>query len=211
MHHTAGDTSLNLTLPWELIRNPSFVCSPYTIFPKQPILFLAGPRARRPPTTRYAVYFAPVSIYWSLHSTMYNGIPSSCPPHPTNPRLFSFNLLSVTHWCAQVIVPVLVDDIWCAYMFDIHNSQLHVLDPVHCPERARLHNFFKTTFLKALAGCFEAFYDNWSLSAADCWQFHYPQLCPQNISRYKLPPPPSPHNLHSMSLKNLHSIPPNLY
>lgn len=77
-------------------------------------------------------------------------------------------------------------------MFDIHNSQLHVLDPVHCPERARLHNFFKTTFLKALAGCFEAFYDNWSLSAADCWQFHYPQLCPQNISRYKLPPPHPP-------------------
>jgi hypothetical protein len=71
-------------------------------------------------------------------------------------------------------------------MFDIQSSKVHVLDPVHCPERAKLHDFFKTKFLQSLAGCFEAFYDNWYMSRLDDWQFHYPDLSVNNIARYEL-------------------------
>jgi hypothetical protein len=182
IHLHVGDISLSLTLLWE-ITQPYPWCSAFYVCWYKCILFHVGSFSRRPPATRDAVYFAPVPSYRSLHPALYNGM--------SNFRTCRFQWLEPINLTrhtvfSQVIVPVLVDEIWCAYMFDIQSSKVHVLDPVHCPERAQLHDFFKTKFLQSLAGCFEAFYDNWYMSRLDDWQFHYPDLSVNNIARYEL-------------------------
>ncbi|CAL5012898.1 unnamed protein product [Urochloa decumbens] len=78
--------------------------------------------------------------------------------------------------CRMVIAPVLVDQIWCAYMFEIHTSNIHILDPAHSEARLAAHEFIAVNLISALGRCTEAFYDNWYLSPAEEWKTNYPKL-----------------------------------
>jgi hypothetical protein len=59
-------------------------------------------------------------------------------------------------------------------VFDIHANKVHFLDPVHNKVCAEVHNEFKTTFIRSLARCFQAFYANWVMSPENEWEFNYP-------------------------------------
>ena len=78
----------------------------------------------------------------------------------------------------QLIIPVLVDTIWCAYMFDTYFSELHILDPAHSTERYKLHQQLHPILDDSLRKCLTSFYQGWSLEPLDQWKMKYPQLGP---------------------------------
>ncbi|CAN6374747.1 unnamed protein product, partial [Urochloa humidicola] len=38
-------------------------------------------------------------------------------------------------YCKKIIIPVLVDGIWSAYMFDMDEDVVHILNPAHSERR----------------------------------------------------------------------------
>jgi len=80
--------------------------------------------------------------------------------------------------CQMLIIPVLVDTIWCAYMFDTYFSELHILDPAHSTERYKLPQQLHPILDDSLRKCLTSFYQGWSLEPLDQWKMKYPQLGP---------------------------------
>ena len=50
----------------------------------------------------------------------------------------------------QIVVPVLVEHVWCAYMFDMHHAEVHVLDPAYASSRYHAHQEIYKMLLRAL-------------------------------------------------------------
>ncbi|KAG2571193.1 hypothetical protein PVAP13_7KG101700 [Panicum virgatum] len=44
--------------------------------------------------------------------------------------------------CQMLVVPVLIDGIWSAYMYDTHELKVHIIDMVHVPYSLMLHQHF---------------------------------------------------------------------
>lgn len=77
-----------------------------------------------------------------------------------------------------IIVPVLVDHIWCAYMFDSHGCTVHVLDLAHAESRHQAHMEIFKILHDSLSSCLEHFFKGWSLKPFDSWYLNYPSLGP---------------------------------
>lgn len=69
--------------------------------------------------------------------------------------------------CQMIIVPVLVDHIWCAYMFDSHGCTVHVLDLAHAESRHQAHMEIFKILHDSLSSCLEHFFKGWSLKPFD--------------------------------------------
>ena len=80
--------------------------------------------------------------------------------------------------CGQIIVPVLVDHIWCAYMFDSHGCTVHVLDPAHAESHHQAHMEIFKILHDSLSSCLDLFFEGWSLKPFESWSLSYPSLGP---------------------------------
>ena len=86
----------------------------------------------------------------------------------------------------QIVVPVLVDNIWCAYMFDTHGANVYVLDPAHASSRYQVHVEIHKMLHDALSNCLGRFFEGWSLKPNFHWALHYPELSPGDVTKYVL-------------------------
>ena len=84
----------------------------------------------------------------------------------------------------QIIVPVLVVHVWCAYMFDIHRAEVHVLDPAYDSARFQAHQDIYKILLGAFHNCLVSFYEGWLLHPVETWKLMYPLLILDGIDRY---------------------------
>ena len=84
----------------------------------------------------------------------------------------------------QIIVPVLVVHVWCAYMFDIHRAEVHVLDPAYDSARFQAHQDIYKILLGAFHNCLVSFYEGWLLNPVETWKLMYPLLILDGIGRY---------------------------
>ena len=84
----------------------------------------------------------------------------------------------------QIVAPVLVDHVWCAYMFDMQRSVLHVLDPAFGVDRTLTHKEIHITLHVAFQKCLESFYEGWSIQPFENWKLQYPMLSAADISRH---------------------------
>ncbi|KAG2643799.1 hypothetical protein PVAP13_2KG348221 [Panicum virgatum] len=80
----------------------------------------------------------------------------------------------------KIVVPVLVDKIWCAYMFDIQCTMIYVLDPAHSEYRYPVHMEIHKMLLQSLSNCLDCFFDGWSLQPINRWVIAYPKLGPND-------------------------------
>jgi hypothetical protein len=58
----------------------------------------------------------------------------------------------------QLVIPVLVNKCWSAYMLDMQQSKVHILDPLHCQQRLPIHKFILNRIYPALATCLQRFF-----------------------------------------------------
>ncbi|CAN6248362.1 unnamed protein product, partial [Urochloa humidicola] len=80
------------------------------------------------------------------------------PPHEAKSILHQFVHVDYSvPRCTMIIAPVLVDSIWCAYMFDIHANKVHILDPAHTTVRGEVHKFLSCKLIDALCECAVSF------------------------------------------------------
>ena len=84
------------------------------------------------------------------------------------------------------MVPVLVDKIWCAYMFDIQCTMIYVLDPGHSEYRYPVHMEIHKMLLQSLSNCLDCFFNGWSLQPIKRWVIAYPKLGPNDWAQYVL-------------------------
>jgi len=84
----------------------------------------------------------------------------------------------------QIIVPVLVVHVWCAYMFDMHRAEVHVLDPAYDSARFQAHQDIYKILLGAFHNCLVSFYEGWLLHPVETWKLMYPLLILDGIDRY---------------------------
>ena len=84
----------------------------------------------------------------------------------------------------QLVVPVLVDSLWCCYMFDIHSLEVHILDPAYSSKRYKVHIGIHRVLHDSLRKCMLAFYKGWTYKSIDHWKLIYPKLCSSAFSRY---------------------------
>lgn len=76
----------------------------------------------------------------------------------------------------QIITPVLVDDVWCAYLFDRTAKHTTVVDPHPNNERYNTHLHFHSVLINALYDCFQSFFKGCVTPKLDQWEMHYPKL-----------------------------------
>ncbi|CAL5017614.1 unnamed protein product [Urochloa decumbens] len=86
-------------------------------------------------------------------------------------------------YCKKIIIPVLVDEIWAAYMFDLDEDVVHILDPGHCPSRYAVHAHFQKKIYATMERCFNAFFTGYTMNPEQDLQVQYPKLC-DTFSRY---------------------------
>jgi hypothetical protein len=82
-----------------------------------------------------------------------------------------------------VVIPLLMDGFWCAYMLNLNTVEVHVLDPVHSTERFQLHQTIFKIIYTSLLRCIEQFYDGWEMDPLDEWEMLYPKLSSDSFSR----------------------------
>ena len=83
-------------------------------------------------------------------------------------------------------MPVIVESAWCAYMFDMHGSEVHVLDPAYASERISVHMEIHKIVHTLLTNCLASFFDGWTLKSIDCWKLQYPTLPLFDHNQYEL-------------------------
>lgn len=76
----------------------------------------------------------------------------------------------------QIIAPVLVHNVWCAYMFDITAKHTTVIDPCPNKERYEAHVYFHNVVINSLYDCFQSFFKGCVTPPLDQWEMHYPKL-----------------------------------
>jgi len=82
----------------------------------------------------------------------------------------------------QIVVPVLVEHVWCAYMFDMHHAEVHVLDLAYAWSRYHAHQEIYKMLLRALCDCVVCFFEGWLLNEIESWKLQYHFLA--DINRY---------------------------
>ena len=83
-------------------------------------------------------------------------------------------------------MPVIVESAWCAYMFDMHGSEVHVLDPAYASERISVHMEIHKIVHTSLTNCLASFFDGWTMKSIDCWKLLYPTLPLFDLNQYEL-------------------------
>ena len=87
----------------------------------------------------------------------------------------------------QIVVPVLIENIWCAYMFDTHGGAIvYVLDPAHAAACYPVHAEIHKLLHDSLANCLDRFFEGWYLKPISCWNLEYPALGLGNVTPYVL-------------------------
>ena len=86
----------------------------------------------------------------------------------------------------QIVVPILVDNIWCAYMFNTHGANVYVLDPAHAAACYPVHAEIHKLLHDSLANCLDRFFEGWYLKPISCWNLEYPALGLGNVTPYVL-------------------------
>ena len=109
-------------------------------------------------------------------------------PPPLRPQCSSIEnenlIFSLPAFLWQLVFPVLVYNIWCAYMLDMHASQLHVLDPCHYSQRLLIHKGIHAILHESLRACFESFFIGWNLPSIDQCTLEYPKLSHSEFAPY---------------------------
>jgi len=67
--------------------------------------------------------------------------------------------------CQMIIMHVLVEHVWCAYMFDVHRTEAHVLDPAYAADRFHAHQEIYKMLLGALHKCIDYFFSRMAAEA----------------------------------------------
>ncbi|CAL4962916.1 unnamed protein product [Urochloa decumbens] len=88
---------------------------------------------------------------------------------------------SISH-CSMLVIPLIVDGIWCAHMVNMSTTEVNFLDPGYSDERRQLHEHFFNILHGGLASCVEHFFQDWALNPFDEWDMHYPQICSSTFS-----------------------------
>ena len=83
-------------------------------------------------------------------------------------------------------MPVFIDGIWSAYMYDTHELKVHIIDMVYVPYRLMLHQHFHKIVCSSLVASASKFYQGWSLDGPAEWEINFPQLCPHDIPRFRI-------------------------
>ena len=77
----------------------------------------------------------------------------------TNNSVTKLEVLGVSFLCLlQIIVPVLVDNVWCSYMFNMHGAELYVMDPLYDVKRLEAHKLIHKLLHDAFRSCLEYFF-----------------------------------------------------
>jgi hypothetical protein len=97
--------------------------------------------------------------------------------------IFPLNIVVSYNWCFLQVIPVLVNKCWSAYMLDMQQSKVHIIDLLHCKQLLPIHKFILNRIYPALATCLQRFFDCWPLSPAQNWHVHYPKLCNEAFPR----------------------------
>ena len=72
----------------------------------------------------------------------------------TNNSVTKLEVLGVSFLCLlQIIVPVLVDNVWCSYMFNMHGAELYVMDPLYDVKRLEAHKLIHKLLHDAFCSC----------------------------------------------------------
>jgi len=82
-----------------------------------------------------------------------------------------------------IVVPVLVEHVWCAYMFDMHHAEVHVLDPAYASSRYHAHQEIYKMLLRTLCDSVVCFFEGWLLNPIESWKLQYPMLFLADINR----------------------------
>lgn len=86
--------------------------------------------------------------------------------------------------CRMIVVPVLIDGIWAAYLFNTHELKAHIVDVVNVPYRLSLHQHFFKIVAMSIRCCASMFFQSWEFAEPTEWEINYPLLCPHDIPSY---------------------------
>lgn len=82
-----------------------------------------------------------------------------------------------------MVIPLIVDGIWCAYMLEMQTCKLNILEAPHNDDRLKLHQHAFALVHVSLNRCLDSIYTGWTLNPLDEWEVNYPTLCGEEVSR----------------------------